>query len=269
VSALARLRLGLALVAALVTTLAALALSLSLAACLPPDQSTERGAIYVKLEARPLKVRTGPYSVTFERLTMIVGADTVQCHSLFYVDRATGPVAVIDFTQPYTFEKRAITDGACVVVGGFILAKDEPFVAAGVSAEEAARVRPDGVGRLGNVHVRARVRYPDDDSGGTTPVAFDRVVDVLLEGVSGAQTTGYEIIVPHGDRADLTSTYDTTRLAQALIYVSYEDRDRDGVVTGTELRPDEMQSLVQAASDRWGPFQLGPSVRVDAGARRN
>lgn len=240
----------------------------ALVGCLPPDQSTERGAIYVTLDATPLKNRVGPYSVTFEKLTMIVGADTVQCHSLFYVDRATGPVAVLDLTAPYTFEKRAITDGACVVVAGFILAKDAPFLGPGVSTEEAARVRPDGVGRLGNVHLRARVRYPADDGDAAPPPgAYERVVDVSLEDVTGAQTTGYEIIVPHGARADVATTFDTSRLARAVINVIYEDKNQDGVVTNAELRVDEIMTLVQAASDRWGPMRLAPGVGVDAGAR--
>lgn len=228
------------------------ALAVWSAACLPPDRSIERGAIYTHLRAGPLRVDYGSYRVDFERLTMILGADTIGCHARFYVDRSSGPVRIVDMARPYTFEHRAITDEECVVAAGFIQAQDAPVADPALPESEVKLVEPSPPGQLGTMHVVARVTYvvPEEDDPSAPPI-FQKRVDVLLFGVTGAKSSVLPVPVPHGDKNDVESKYQTITLANQLVTASFYDLNRDDLVTTAELDTTTLEALRRAASDQW------------------
>lgn len=226
----------------------ALALALG-SACLPPDRTTERGAIYVHLRATPLSYDYGSFSVTFEKLTMVLGADTIGCHARFYVDRSSGPVRIVDMTKPYTFEFRAITDESCVVAAGFIQAQDAPVAAPDVPESELRALAPFGTApKLGTVHLVAHVTYGAAEN--EKPL-YDERVDLLLTGAGGAKSTSNPIPVPHGAKSDVESVYQTYNLAVSMVNLVFYDRNHDGVVTADELDTSSIDAVRRAASDAW------------------
>ncbi|WP_146653469.1 hypothetical protein [Labilithrix luteola] len=218
-------------------------------ACLPSDEDTARGALYVELDAAPLVVEQGSFSVSFERLAMLAGADAVDCHSYFVVERPLGAVAVIDLMKPYTFEHRALTETECAVAAGFISTTDTPHVAQGVSPEDGQLLASSRVGEaapIGNMHIVARVR------SGTSPSSVvERRIDLLLTGIAGGVRTPRPITVPRGDKRDVFVRFDTSRLLQALQVIALSHPREPGIVSTEQLRPWELDTVTKAATNAW------------------
>jgi hypothetical protein len=228
---------------------------LAVAACMPADESTERGAIYIHLSASALTVRGDPdpnvatSEVTFERLTLVAGGDGMTCQETYYVERGPTAAAAIDLLHPFTIERRSLKDKSCRVVAGFITTDSHPYVGEGVSDDDVRLLSRDGVLQLGAIHAIAHVRYPVPP--GPEGILFDRRVDVVLFGAVGSIKTAAPVPVPSGGKSDVVVTMSTEPLALALLDASYYDVDGDGVVTTLELPASAIDELRSAASDKW------------------
>lgn len=228
--------------------------------CLPSDEDIQRGAIYVQLSADPLGTNLGGFSVSFERLAMLAGADAVDCHSYFVVERPLGSVAVIDLMKPYTFEHRALTETQCVVAAGFISTTDTPHVAEGVSAEDGqwlASSVDGGTKPVGNLHVIARVRW-----GATPSSVIEQRIDLHLTGTTGGVRTPLPITVPRGGKRDVFVRFDTSRLSQALALIA-SNHAREPEIVGTDhLGEWELDTVVKAVTNAWS-FRSVPDGGLD------
>lgn len=236
---------------------------LAAGACLPPDNSKERGAIYVHLSAAPLiQDRLGGYRIDFERVAMIVSGDVIQCHSMFYVERPKSAVAVLDLMRPFTFEHRSLLDDSCGTVGGFVnLANAVPFIAEGITEDERKLLMPDGIGVVGSMHVVARIRSAFESPGA---VPFERKVDVVIHNVTGFSMIAAGVAVPSAGKSDVAFGFSLTPLATELTNVTAWDRSRDGTITTEELPPYIMARIRIALADKWS--LLSRSTTGDAGA---
>ena len=218
------------------------------AACLPKDESTERGAINVHLAASGIDVEVGSvYKVTFEQLTMVARGDLLDCHAVYYVQRPLSAIAIIDLTKPYTFEHRSLIEERCNVLVGFVPAPAMPHVAAGVTDAEAALIQGDvdGGAIVGTVHARARVSYEQQSTG----THVERVVDVRIMYATGWRARF--AVAPRGGKTDAAFSYDTRPLAEALLSASFSGGARKTLVTNEDLTPGALETLRQAASERW------------------
>jgi hypothetical protein len=229
--------------------------TVAVAACLPPDQSTERGAVYIHLSASALSVRDEPdlngftHDVTFERLTIVAGGDAVGCKVLYYVERTSSAAAAIDFLRPFTIERRSLRDKSCPVVAGIIDTKDEPFVGDGVGDDDVRLLSQGGKLQLGGLHAIAHVRYPIPP--GPEGFTVDRRIDVVLFDVTGSAETPSPVPVPPGGKSDVVVMLSTDAFALALLAASDFDSNGDGIVTTEELPPSFVDTLRVAASDKW------------------
>lgn len=216
--------------------------------CLPPDESVERGAIDVTLFAGPLDYagEFANYQVHYRRLTVVGGSDTIGCHATFYVERPLGPIGLLDLTQPYLSEHRSLNEEHCVVVAGFILAKDTAYVGPGVTEDEQRLMLVDPAASIGNMHVVADVAFFSQGD----PYLSVRE-DIYLEGVSGFMQPPLPIAVPHGNVSQLFARFDTSNLTIALLNVAYYDTNGDGVIDNTDLGRQELDGIRRAASDSW------------------
>jgi hypothetical protein len=228
---------------------------LAVAACMPADDSTERGAIYIHLSASALTVRGDPdpnvstSEVTFEHLTLVAGGDGMTCRETYYVDRGPTAAAAIDLLRPFTIERRSLKDKSCLVVAGFITTDSDPYVGEGVSDDDVRRLSRDGVLQLGAIHAIAHVRYPVPP--GPEGILYDRRVDLVLFDASGSVKTAEPVPIPPGGKSDVVVRLSTEPFAVALLDASYDDLDDDGVVTTEELPASVVDALRGAASDKW------------------
>lgn len=221
-------------------------------ACLPPDNAIERGAVYIELTANAKKVDVSGFEITFDRITVVAGADLINCHSVYYVERPLPPLAVFDVFTPRMFELRSITEVDCVAAGGFIVNDSEPTIANGISNEELLFLQPGGAGprtlKAGSAHVVADLRYV---VGGAVddPNAYRRKFDLTVFGMANAKTA--LVKVPRGDKTDVRITFDTDRVARALVPLLVWDVDRDRVITTAELSPSAAEAFRNELGDAW------------------
>ena len=145
----------------------------ALAACLPPDDSVERGAIYAELDADALVHDFGAAVVTVERVVVLAGSAVPDCHVTYYVDRPAPPVAVVDLAKPYVIEHRGLDERNCRINGGFIKVEGTPTRGPGVTDEDWALLWGAGGGDAGAARVVVRIDYPF--SNGARPARFDLV----------------------------------------------------------------------------------------------
>ncbi len=219
-------------------------------ACLPPDRAIERGAVYIELTANAKKVDVSGFEIAFDRITVVAGADLINCHSVYFVERPLPPLAVFDVFTPRMFELRSITEVECVAAGGFIVNDSEPTIATGISDEELGLLQPNGPGtlRAGSAHVVANLRYVVR-GGADDPNAYRRKFDLTVFGMANAKTA--LVKVPRGDKTDVRITFDTDRVARALVPLLVWDVDRDQVITSAELSPSAAEAFRNELGDAW------------------
>lgn len=235
--------------------------------CLPPDRSVERGAIYMHLESKSQVVLSSPYRITFERISMIAGADLVDCHSVFYVERSPPILSIFDLTRGITFEHRSLKEPRCGLVAGFINNPNHvvPRVEADMPQREVGLlVRPDGVGQRGNVYIAATVEAPVYEGAPDIPIdpTFTRRFELVMYELSGFQTASTVVI--HGAKIDLTFTFDTADVGAAIAASSSWDASRDGgVVTMDELNAEDQNRIKSSVAGAW---RRQPGIRdIDGG----
>ncbi len=221
----------------------------ALAACLPHDESTPRGAIYAELGAGARVHDYLSIVVTIERVVVLAGSAVPDCHLTYFVDRPQAPVAVVDLDQPFVIEHRALDERSCRINGGFIKVEDTPQRGPGVTDEDWALLW-DG-SEAGAARVVARV---DVRSAGAPrpPVRFDLVYRDLRGSVLGVTE------VPAGGKTDIAYEWDSSDLAQQIVSTLLTgsfDRDRDGVVRVDELSPRAREVARVAIANGWNQIR--------------
>lgn len=220
-------------------------------ACLPSDESVERGAIYVRLSAAPLRQSVGDAHVLeFETLNVIVNGDTLSCHSLYYVDRPRPSVTLVSLLQPYVFEHRSLTDQTCGVLAGYSNPQNvKAWATDGIDPAERDLLMPEGVGSVGSLHVVA-VLYRVPSAAGES-LRVERRFDLVLHGLTGAAVQANGVPAPRGGMSEVYATLDMAPLAVELSNDVRWDKNRDGTVTSDELPDSVVERVRQAASDKW------------------
>lgn len=216
---------------------------LALGACLPEDESVERGAIYVQVSLGPAVRDYGSVTVTFDRVVLLAGGAAPDCHVTYYVDRPPPSYALVDLARPFVFEHRGIDETFCKVNTGFIRVESPPQRGPGVTDVDVALLySPDRETGAAHVLAHADVRLA---SGRVRTVRYDLVYTDLR----GSELTTTD--VKSGDRVDIGFTYDTRSIADRLLATPALDRNLDGVITVDELDPQSRENLRVTLSNAW------------------
>jgi hypothetical protein len=214
----------------------------ALCACLPADESVERGAVYVHLRRVDAFAFEG---FAIDRLLLLAGAAVPDCHTTYYVDRPKPPygVYVLSLDEPLLFEHRSLRESQCGVTTGFLNVESAPVRGPGVTQAEYDEMYQPKITTVGAVHIYAHVVYDSFDH------RFDKKFDIVLTGLRGGATA--ETDVPRGGHRELAFTFDTTDLAYAILATASRDVDGDGVVRTDELDTSSSVALKQKVAGAW------------------